>query len=137
MIKGNFMRSYKKASPVNGQPANTIFVYVVKGTDDELIAYEEAQGTNYRQSDDGEPLFFTTRFGGNNVDLAITAKGRVVCDMSKYDQAASLASQYGGNFGQEIAKAMASQLVSFGSPAQSSLISTTPKDKEPAGDKVD
>ncbi len=133
MLKGKFMRSYKKASPVSGQPANTIFVYVVTGSDDEKVAYEEAQGANYRESDDKEPLFFTTRFGGNSVDLAITAKGRVVCDMSKYDQAASLASQYGGNFGQEIAKAMASQLVSFGA----TQIPVNEKKEEPAGSKVD
>ena len=56
-------------------------------------------------------LWFTTRCIGNAGSLIVTEKGKVVPDMSAFEQAASLAKQYGGNFGQELARAAVANLL--------------------------
>lgn len=104
-MKVKLMRSYKS------QKGNTVFVYSVTGTPAQIEAYKAAQGDNYREAEDGTPLWFTTRCIGNSGELVITAKGKIVPDMSAYEQAASLAAQFGGNFGQELAKATVAQLL--------------------------
>ena len=98
-------RSYRSK---NG---NTTFVYVVTGSASDLEAFKAAQGEFYREDDKGRPLWFTTRCIGQLGTQVITTNGNVVPDMSQFDQAASLAAQYGGNFGAELAKAAASQLL--------------------------
>lgn len=64
-----------------------IYRYLVNGTTEELAAYEEAQGTNFRvyentsDPDDklnGTPLYFSTRPEGKTVKLEITPNGKVV-----------------------------------------------------------
>lgn len=101
-----FKGSYRSAK------GNTVFRYAVSGTPAQLESYKKAQGDNYREDDStGEPLWFTTRFIGNNGKLVLTSKGTIVPDMSAYEQADSLAKQYGGNFGQELAKMAAAQLL--------------------------
>ena len=61
-----------------------VFVYLVIGTIIELAKYKETQGTNYRENEKGEPLFFSSRALSTNrtekVDLTITTNGRVVAD---------------------------------------------------------
>ena len=99
-------RSYKS------KVGNTVFVYSVSGTSQELTAFESAQGDNYRTDDKtGAPLWFTTRCVGDEGKLIITQNNKVVADMSAYEKAASLASQFGGNLGEELAKAAAAQLL--------------------------
>jgi len=93
------VRSYKSAK------GNTVFVYAVTAKANDAEAFKTASGDFYRESDDGTPLWFTTRCIGNSGKLVITSKGKIVPDMSAYEQAASLAKQFGGNFGQELAKA--------------------------------
>ena len=78
---------------------------------DILSAYKKAQGEHYREDEKGNPLFFTTRAVGDSAPLIITENGKCVPDMSEFDKAASLVSQYGGNFGQELAKATAQKLL--------------------------
>lgn len=91
---------------------NKVFVYTVSGTEAQLASYKSAVGENYREDDETkEPLWFTTRCVGNSGNLIITKNNKVVADMSAFDQAASLAAQYGGNLGQELARAAASQLI--------------------------
>lgn len=92
---------------------NKVFVYTVHGTESELAAYKAAQGAdNYREdTTTGDPLFFTVRCAGNQADLIVTTNGKVVPDMSKFDQAASLAAQYGGNLGQALAERAAADLL--------------------------
>lgn len=93
------IRSYRSK---NGNPT---FVYAVSGNANDLAAFKEAQGEFYREDETtGSPLWFTTRCVGDNGKLIITTNGKVVPDMSAFDQAASIAAQYGGNFGQELAK---------------------------------
>jgi len=104
-MKVTLLRSYRSK---NGNPT---FVYGVKGTASDIEAFKSAQGDYYREDDNGTPLWFTTRCIGPQGKLIITTNGNVVPDMSAFDQAASLAAQYGGNFGAELAKAAAAGLV--------------------------
>lgn len=100
------IRSYRSK---NGNPT---FVYAVSGTANDLAAFKEAQGEFYREDEStGSPLWFTTRCVGDNGKLIITTNGKVVPDMSAYDQAASIAAQYGGNFGQELARQAATSIL--------------------------
>ena len=73
--------------------------------------FKSIQGEYHRENEAGTPLFFTTNFIGKTGDLIITENGKVVPDMSAFDQAASLSAQYGGNFGQELAQAAAQALL--------------------------
>ena len=105
-MKATLVRSYKSSK------GNTVFVYAVKGTAEQLEAFAKAQGDFARVDDKtGEHLWFTTRCIGNSGTLIITSNGKVVPDMSAFDQAASLAKQYGGNLGDQLAKAAAEQLL--------------------------
>lgn len=105
-MKISLLRSYRSK---NGNPT---FVYAVKANATDLEAFKAAQGDYYREDEHGNPLWFTTKCVGPQGKLIITTNGNVVPDMSAFDQAASLASQYGGNFGQELAKAAAAGLIS-------------------------
>ena len=113
-------RSYRSK---NG---NVTFVYVVTGTKADLEAYKAAAGEYYREDEKGNPLWFTTRCIGQAGKLVITTNGNVVPDMSQFDQAASLAAQYGGNFGAELARAAASQLLGKGPATPSAVTEKTP-----------
>jgi hypothetical protein len=125
-MQGKFLRSYRKLSKA-GSPL-TVFVYAVTGTDEQLAQFKANQGPNYRESDDGEPLWFTTRVAGQKPKLLFTSKGAVVADMSAFDQAHSLASQYGGSLGAELAR-RASEMLMTGSAPGSTGSAETPEDK--------
>ncbi len=112
-MKVKLSRSYRS------QKGNTVFVYEGSGTDAQIEAYKAAQGDNYRETEAGVPLWFTTRCIGNSGTLVITDKGKVVPDMSAFEQAASLAKQYGGNFGAELAKASVAHLLGDNNAAKS------------------
>ena len=107
-MKIKLMRSYKS------KKGNTVFVYGVTGSPEQLVAFKKAQGENHREDEKGTPLWFTTRCVGQSGSLIITTNGKVVPDMSAFDQAASIAAQYGGNFGQELARAAAASLLNSG-----------------------
>ena len=104
-MKIKLMRSYKS------KKGNTVFVYGVAGSPEQLAAYAKAQGENHRTDESGTPLWFTTRCVGQSGTLIITTNGKVVPDMSAFDQAASIAAQYGGNFGEALAKQAAAALL--------------------------
>jgi hypothetical protein len=105
-LNASFVRSYKSKA------GNTVFVYSVSGSEDSLAKYAAIQGDNLRKDDTtGKPLFFTTRYFGDNAKLLITTNDRVVADMSEFDKASSLASQYGGNLGRELASHAAAKLM--------------------------
>lgn len=112
-MKVQLSRSYRS------QKGNTVFVYTVTGTKTQIEAYKAAQGDNYRETEDGVSLWFTTRCIGNNGSLIVTEKGKVVPDMSAFEQAASLAKQYGGNFGQELAKAAVANILGGATSSES------------------
>lgn len=114
-MKIKLMRSYRS------KKGNTVFVYGVTGSPEQIEAFKNAQGENFRESEEGVALWFTTRCVGQTGSLIITTNGKVVPDMSAFDQAASIAAQYGGNFGQELARAAAANLLtgSAGTPVSS------------------
>lgn len=108
----SLLRSYRSK---NG---NATFVYSVSGTASQLEEFAEAQGDYHRVDDEtGKPLWFTTRCVGPKGKLIITTNGNVVADMSAFDQAASLAEQYGGNFGNALAMQAAKSILGFDTPA--------------------
>lgn len=107
-LSATFARSYKK----NG---NDVFVYTLSGTKEAEARYKEIQGDFLRTDEGtGKDLYFSTRFNGNKCTMIITEKGNVVPDMSEFNKAASLAKQYGGNLGQELAKQAAATLMGGG-----------------------
>lgn len=125
-MKATLKRSYKSAK------GNTVFVYVVTGKAEALDAFAKAQGDFHRVDEKtGEVLWFTTRCIGQTGELIITTNGKVVPDMSAFDQAASLASQYGGNLGDQLAKAAAELLLG---KAPSAPVATVQPKVEPAGE---
>jgi len=124
-MKINLIRSYRSK---NG---NATFVYGVKGNATDMEAFKEAQGDFYREDADGTALWFTTRCVGQAGKLIITTNGNVVPDMSAFDQASSLAAQYGGNFGAELAKSAAQAILGL-----SSTPDATPAVKADASDDL-
>ena len=105
-LKAKFGGNYRS------KMGNTTFRYVVTGTKKELAAYAEAQGEYYREDDDGNPLFFTTRYSGDNVDLIITSVGNVVVDNSTVAKMESIVGQSSGLIQQELAKLAAGHIMS-------------------------
>jgi len=98
MLKVKSIRTYRSK---NGNPT---FVYGVSGDKEALEGFKKAQGSYYREDEEGTPLWFTTRFIGDTGNLIITTNGNVVPDMSEFDKQASLVAQYGGNFGEVLAQ---------------------------------
>jgi len=67
-MRANLINKYDKVTKL-GTVAR-IYVYkVVTATDAELTDFELSQGVNYKIDEEGSPLFFTTNFEGNAVDL--------------------------------------------------------------------
>lgn len=104
MLKVKSIRTYRSK---NGNPT---FVYRVDGNKDDLAAFKKAQGSYYREDDDKNPLWFTTRYIGETGNLIVTSNGNIVPDMSEFDKQASLVAQYGGNFGDVLAASAISAL---------------------------
>lgn len=110
-LKIKFLRSYRSK---NGTPT---FVYGVSGSAEAHAAYAEAQGSFLRTDENtGEVLWFTTRFVGEKCDLLVTDTGKVIADMSKFEQAASLCEQYNGVFGEKLAEHYIRQLTGKQAP---------------------
>ena len=121
-------RSYKSK---NG---NRTFVYTVSGKPSDIEAYREAQGEFYREDDKtNNPLWFTTKCIGKTGTLIITDNGNIVPDMSEFDEAASLAQQYGGNLGEMLAREAAQRLL--GGRRSSSTSSSPAKDTDDNSDE--
>lgn len=108
-MKITLSRSYKKLNKKG--VLITMFVYMVSGSEQQLADYKAAAGDHYREDDDGNPIWFSSNYVGKTGKLLITTKGKIVPDTSEFDQAASMAAQYGGNLGQALANAFASQIV--------------------------
>lgn len=105
-ISAKFIRSYRS------KKGNTTFVYGISGSKEQLAAYAKSQGEFHTVDETtGTPLWFTTRFVGKNANLIITTNNKCIADMSAFDQADSLAKQYGGNLGEQLAKTAAQQLL--------------------------
>jgi hypothetical protein len=130
-MRASFIRSYRS------KKGNPTFVYSVKGTAEQLDAFKSAQGDFFREDDKtGAPLWFTTRFIGKSAELIITTSGNVVPDMSMFDAQASLAAQYGGNLGAELAKQAASMLTG-NQPQENPTPSAEPQATEQDADDLE
>ena len=116
-----------------------VFVYEVSGNEASIEAYKAAQGDNLREDEDtGAPLWFTSRCAGNRADLIITSKNQVIADMSQLEAAASLAAQFGGDFGQELAKAQVAQVLGTTTQAAATAPANKPETVEQAAtDDID
>lgn len=69
-MKATLVNKYNRISKTTGKVVRTYVYEVVSATADELTEYEITQGVNYRVSEDsGNPLFFTSQFEGNQVEL--------------------------------------------------------------------
>jgi hypothetical protein len=126
-MKIKFERSYRKQGS-----GRTVFVYQVTGSTKDLKAYKASQGTNVREDDNGNPLFFTTNYAGKVCDLIITSAGKAVVDMSAFEQMSSLVSQFDGKFADAIAKQAVEQLL--GTSANAPEPSAEPKAIKAKGD---
>jgi len=91
MLQAKLNGSYRK--PTTG---TKVFRFTVTGSEKELQAFEEAQGDNYRLDEtSGKPLWFSTRYIGDNVSLIITNNGNVVADDTELSKMQSLVEQFG------------------------------------------
>ena len=83
-----------------------VFVYAVDGTRANLDAYADAQGSSHRVDEaTGKDLWFTGKYCGETGTLLVnTDKGTMYPDMSAFRRQASLAAQFGGNLGNQIAQ---------------------------------
>src|SRR2546427_195 len=116
-MKIKFQRAYKKADP-NGKIGpdgrlivRDVTVYQVIGTEEELADYKTSMGDNFRDSEEGIPLMFTTNPVGVSGTLVKTSSGRYVPDTSAVTLAINSARQYGEKVENEIAKLIAAQLM--------------------------
>ena len=73
----------------NGQyrnsKGNIVFRYIVSGSVKEIEAFTLAQGAFYRENENKQPMWFSSRFEGKSVNLIVTTKGRVVADNATID----------------------------------------------------
>jgi len=90
-MKAKLKNSYKKAG--NNGTAQTIFVYRVNGTEEELEQYQELREAEgyYTEDEDGAPLYFTNRYYGDNIQLTVTTNDNIVVDTTLFDKVQSLA----------------------------------------------
>ena len=91
-MKAKFSSNYKK-SDNNGGYRN-VFVYTVNGSQQEIAEYQETQGVNYRENDNGQPLFFSNTFAGTGINLIKTQSGRFTVDTSAFAQAEGMLSNF-------------------------------------------
>ncbi len=130
-LNGTFQRSYKKRDKNNNLV--DVFVYTVTGSKEAIEEYAKAQGEFLRTEEaTGKHLWFSTRYVGDSAKLIITEKGNVVADMSEFAKAASLASQFGGNLGVELARNAAAQLMGTSS-APSAVAQPAVTEANPSG----
>lgn len=90
-LTAKLVGSYRK--PVTG---TKVFRFNVFGTESELQEFETAQGDNYRVDEQtGKPMWFTTRYVGDNINLVITKDNNVVADDTEMSKLQSLVEQFG------------------------------------------
>ena len=121
-MKATLKSSYKKAG-INGT-AQTIFVYRVNGTENELNQYKELREEEgyYTEDEDGTPLYFTNRYYGDNINLMVTINDNIVVDTTLFDKVQSLADN-NPFMREQLAAQMAAQLLGNMSNSTNSTVS--------------
>lgn len=90
-MKAKLQGSYRKKDT-----GNRVFRYVVSGTQQELDLYAECVGDNLVMDDTtGKPLYFTTRYIADDINLIVTSEKKVVTDDTELSKLQSLVEQYG------------------------------------------
>lgn len=123
------MLTIKAVRSYTSKQGNKVFVYGVSGNKEDLEKFKAVSGEFFREDEEGKPLWFTTRSVGDKGQLVITTNNKIVPDMSAFDQAASLAKQYGGNLGEALAKAAVDQLLG-NKTAQADVPANKPADTD-------
>lgn len=67
-MKASLVNKYNTVSKTTGNLVRMYVYQINSATADEIAEFQLIQGINYRE-EDGIPLFFTTSFEGNYVDL--------------------------------------------------------------------
>jgi hypothetical protein len=67
-MKAKLVNKYNKVSETTGSIVRVYVYSVISATADELADYQATQ-TAYKEDEDGNPLYFTTTFEGNLVDI--------------------------------------------------------------------
>ena len=134
-MKIKLLRSYRNA---NG---NIVFVYRVLGSKSQITTYTEAQSEYLKYEDDDEnkaPLFFTTKYAGDNGALVITSTGKIVVDSTEENKLLSLMEQHKGTaLGDALAQQLAAKLMQTASKPAPAPVPDKPEAKkaeEPAAD---
>lgn len=90
-MKAKFRGTYRKQ-----ETGTRVFTYLVSGTEQELEQYANAQGDKLVMDDTtGKPIYFTTRYIADDINLIITSAGKVATDDSEFAKLQSLVEQYG------------------------------------------
>lgn len=109
MLKAKYDKCYPKIDK-NGNRVK-IFMYRVTGSESEINKYKDIREAEGRLSldDNGQPLFHTLEYHGDNVELMITINDKIAVDTSDWDKARAAAEQNPYLAG-EIAKLMIGKL---------------------------
>lgn len=91
---------------------NVTFRYSVDGKPEALAVFADVQGDYLREDEStGKYLWFTSRYCGDSATLIVNSDtGKIYPDMSEFRKQASLAKQFGGNLGDQIAQTAVSKL---------------------------
>lgn len=109
--------------PSKTTKGDSVFVYHITGTDEEIAKYREIKGNNFKTDEvTGKPIYWSSRFFMPNTELKFNYKGTgVYPDTAAFDQAAAMTKQYGGNFGQVLGQHFVEKLLSGNTAMPSSL----------------
>ena len=113
-LKAKFSNCYRSKA------GNTVFVYHVSGTPDNMAAYKAAAGDNLRVDEVSKAvLYFTTNWNGNNIDLVITSNNNIVTDTSATDKLVAVVNKSSGILQDKLAGLVAAHILGglIGTPA--------------------
>jgi hypothetical protein len=133
MLKLRFKRSYRS------QSGKTVFTYQVTGKAGDLESYKEYCGDNLREDDStGAPLYFTTKFAGENATLAPNQDGNAYyVDRSEEDKVNSLIEQHAGSaLGIALANAKAQELLNAMRKSTPAPVAKPVEEKSTASDDL-
>ena len=82
---------------------NRVFKYDVTGSPEDIQAFEGTQQKVVINEETGNPIFFSTRFAGDDVELGVSEKQNVYINTEELDKAASLVSQFDGAMADKLA----------------------------------
>ena len=109
MLRAKYDKCYPKIDK-NGNRVK-IFMYRVTGSESEINKYKDIREAEGRLSldDNGQPLFHTLEYHGDNVELMITINDKIAVDTSDWDKARA-AEEQNPYLAGEIAKLMIGKL---------------------------